>query len=576
MAQQPAGFVPDGFEPDGFEAEASPQMNFATVNGQRVPVDTWSEKLGLHTPDASPALGFLKGSAGAIVDAAEGAKAGLASTVFHGGDLIRRATGMERVIDTPEAQAAMTAPDTFAGTVGKYGEQAAEFALPLSTVSKGAAALSWLPRMAVEGAASAGVTGIQTGGDAPSMAVGALLPAVGSVAIKGGKAAVNAATRAAAGAEEGGLGGAIASAFLKTAPAAPKSIMIQALRPRNTRLGFEAALDRALPELKATEGQLGKPIASVDDLLAASKLAKQRIRGQIEQMMGPVRQHGLTADTSSVATAIEDSIPRKVQMQDPAKVESIKKMADVYRGRMDIDDVDTLIRETNAELEAYYNKNPGARARATAANPDTAQLEAEVSALRKVRDQMLDAPGGGAGAKELYRRYGSLMEIEDAAWRRSNVAKRAAPESLTEQMSKIMAARDIARAGLRGVTGDFLGAGKALMDLAQARAGTQAAKFLKEQQTSDALVRSAMRIYRGAPGAITMPPPVAIRGLLPSASVRVGAPQVPDPSFVRGVPAEYGRRPLSGLLNPPAVPMGPSPDRSFVRGVRGEYPPVEK
>ncbi len=39
MAQQPAGFVPDGFEPDGFEAEASPQMNFATVNGQRVPVE---------------------------------------------------------------------------------------------------------------------------------------------------------------------------------------------------------------------------------------------------------------------------------------------------------------------------------------------------------------------------------------------------------------------------------------------------------------------------------------------------------------------------------------------------------
>ncbi len=40
MAQQPAGFVPDGFVPDGFEPEtASPQMNFATVNGQKVPVD---------------------------------------------------------------------------------------------------------------------------------------------------------------------------------------------------------------------------------------------------------------------------------------------------------------------------------------------------------------------------------------------------------------------------------------------------------------------------------------------------------------------------------------------------------
>ena len=45
MAQQPEGFVPTpaGFVPDGFEPDApaptSPSMNFAMVNGQRVPVD---------------------------------------------------------------------------------------------------------------------------------------------------------------------------------------------------------------------------------------------------------------------------------------------------------------------------------------------------------------------------------------------------------------------------------------------------------------------------------------------------------------------------------------------------------
>src|SRR3990172_13327504 len=59
---------------------------------------SWSQKLGLTDPRAKWP-----------VDLAEGAVAGLASTVYQGGDLIRRAVGSERIINKPEVQQATRA-----------------------------------------------------------------------------------------------------------------------------------------------------------------------------------------------------------------------------------------------------------------------------------------------------------------------------------------------------------------------------------------------------------------------------------------------------------------------------------
>lgn len=81
---------------------------------------TWSDKLGLNTPDSGPVSAFAKGATGAAVDMAEGVKASAAQTVYGGGDLIRRGLGMDRIVDQPEVQDEMTAPDTVAGTIGEY------------------------------------------------------------------------------------------------------------------------------------------------------------------------------------------------------------------------------------------------------------------------------------------------------------------------------------------------------------------------------------------------------------------------------------------------------------------------
>lgn len=504
---------------------------------------TWASKIGIDAPTDNRLAGFGRTVGTAVVDAAEGAASGLMNTAFHGGDVIRRGLGMERVIDTPEAQQAMTAPDSWAGATGRFIEQGAEFAAPLSKVSKLAAGLSWLPRMGVEGAVSAGVAGTQTGGDPGAMGVAAFMPAVGSALFKGGAAVVRGARDAAAAASEGGIGGAVASVVRSAVPAEPKGMIIQALKPRNTQTSFARDLSMSMPEVKAAAEQTGKPINGVRDLLDVVKSAKQNVRAQYDAIAGPRRAMNATIDMNSVADAIESSIPRKVQIQDPVKAERIRALAQTYRKeRFSIDDAETLLRETNAELDAYYDKVPMAQRRAAATNPDTAQLVAEAKALRTA---IYDSFGGGSDAARAFqRRYGALMDLEETATRRVNVAERQQPESLSEQIGKVRAARDMAVGTWRVLHGDMTGAA----DIAGARAGSEAAKFIKDQQTSDALVKRAFAAFSEKPTPIPMPAQPRIAGELPPATIRLGGG--PDPSYVRAVPGEYPRPEPNYLAEP--------------------------
>lgn len=128
-------------------------------------------------------------------DAMSGIRSSAARTIYGGGDLIRRGvnaimpdqpqtmeglvTGekrrpfMERIIDKPDVQAAMTAPDTWGGTVGSVGGDIAQFAIPGANVTRAAKGLSMAGRLGVEGLMGAGVAGIQSAGDPYKMATGA-------------------------------------------------------------------------------------------------------------------------------------------------------------------------------------------------------------------------------------------------------------------------------------------------------------------------------------------------------------------------------------------------------------------
>jgi hypothetical protein len=131
-----------------------------------------------------------------LIDLGKGVMSGAASTVFHGGDLIRRALGMKRVINDPQVQSEITPPDSTAGKIGHGLEQGAEFFAPIpgeGKIKALSAGKGLVTRMLTHGAVDAAhngiIAGAQSGGDPTTTGVaagiggvvGATIPAVGDV-----------------------------------------------------------------------------------------------------------------------------------------------------------------------------------------------------------------------------------------------------------------------------------------------------------------------------------------------------------------------------------------------------------
>lgn len=222
---------------------------------------TWADKLGV-----SNAVG--KG----IIDAAEGAASGAASTVFHGGDIIRRGLGMNRVIDNPDVKQAMAAPDTLMGKAGKLVEQGAEFAIPGAAGLKAAKGAGLAARMGVEALGAGGTALVQSGGDPGAAVGGALAGAAGP--------AIGSALEA--------TGGALANGHI------PQKLYQSALKPGKKAVlngTADKAIDYALKEGVPVSGSgLEKLHGLVDDL-----------NKSIQDKITTGAQHGVTIDPNAVA-----------------------------------------------------------------------------------------------------------------------------------------------------------------------------------------------------------------------------------------------------------------------------------
>jgi len=383
----------------------------------------------------------------------------------------------------------------------------------------------------------------------------------------------------------------------KLTPGEPTKMMTQALRPRSANIRFGPDMDRALPEIKLSEASLGRPITTIEDMLEAVKDAKKRVWGEREAITG--NRDLMQINLSPVADAIEKTVGKRTLLHDPAKAKAVKEFADKYRGRtFTLQEAEELLEGANAELKTYYAKNPAARSVARAENPDIAALDAEAQWLRKRIYGELDQAGGGAAPRELSQRYGALRNTEEEIYRRMNVAGRQAPMNLTEQLSGVVAARDMVMGAGRFIFSggkDFGGLGQAMQGVAT----RQAAKAIKELNTTNALIERTFRNYTGkplkvsaqrveprallGPGSIVTPPPAdpsgitvttgpplqpRVRGLLPPAPLVTPPPA--DPSGVWGVRGEPVRPEIRGYLGRAPLVTPPPPDPSGITVTTGE------
>ena len=377
-----------------------------------------------------------------------------------------------------------------------------------------------------------------------------------------------------------------AAVVLRGAPD-PVKLMTRALKPTAANTRWTQAVNTALPELKASEATMGR-IQNIEDLHNALADAKKRVWAQREAIAGPQAKRGITLDP--VADAMERTVSQYTELMEPAQAQAIREQAANFRGRtFTIQEAEGFLQDVNDRLSAYYAKNPRAQSVSRGRNPDTAALDAQARALRSRIYDSLDAEGQGAAPRELSRRYGALLNMEQEIYRRRNVAARQQPESLQEQIGYTDAAGDIAaglyRMGKGAVTmspGETLGGAA---DLVRGQAKRAMAKELKESATTDAMIERAMRNWTRKPLAVDY------RAVQPRALLGPG-PLVTEPpadpsGIVRGAPGPQGPvydpewMPPRPLLPAPGRPplVTPQPaDPSGIRVVPGEpfLPPGQR
>lgn len=335
----------------------------------------------------------------------------------------------------------------------------------------------------------------------------------------------------------------------------PVDLATRALKPTKNNLRFKEDAKTALPDI-AREG----PVDNLEGFRANSLSAKQKLWSLYEQWQGPpARQPDGTitktprkqwlVDLTPVAENIERTITHTTKIEDPNKVAAVKALADAYRRQVPINVAEQLLQETNASLDSYYAKMPWARSQALT-NPETAAEAGKGVALRDAIYKSLDTLGGGTTPRAIKQRYGAIMNLDQEAAGRINIAARANPDSLVQQASKLGAAYKISKGVLTGNTAD----------VAEGVLGTKVANWIKEQNTSDALIKRAINNAGKLPAPADLPgPPVTqIRGYLPKGSIQM--PGVPDPSGPVPGPGPYpgmGMSPSIGtrLLERPSIKM---------------------
>jgi hypothetical protein len=279
---------------------------------------------------------------------------------------------------------------------------------------------------------------------------------------------------------------AVKSAAQSVTKVDPVSAMTKALG-RYAHANFQQSLKTAMPEIKAAEQTIG-PIENIDSLIDGIRLAKRRIWNQYESLLG---ESQAAIDGGKIADAMMGAIDDRTLRQKPNVVAQIKRKADTYRNspvyqilgttrKLSIQEAEEYLHGANAELDTYYAKNPAARRVSAKGDPNVAAVAAEADALRNA---IYDAIDKGGLPAELKRKYGALVDLEQQAYRRKNMATAQMFDDLSQQISKWSAVGRMVKGGLTFNLPEFISGGSEIL----------ASKWLKEQQAINGLIKKAFQ-----------------------------------------------------------------------------------
>ncbi|MFI5056895.1 MAG: hypothetical protein ACHQLQ_01810 [Candidatus Acidiferrales bacterium] len=267
----------------------------------------------------------------------------------------------------------------------------------------------------------------------------------------------------------------------------PNQLLTKAIKPLASNTGWDNAIAKAAPDMKAVESSLSGPISGIDDALDAASIAKKGLWQQYAAKLEAAKQFAPNApsiaaiDGNEIGDAMIQSIDKRTQLQNPGLVERITKVADTYRRTMPVEEAEDFLQSANNDLHSYYAKNKVGR-RVAQGDPEIGSTVAEADQLRDSLYSKLDELTG-PGAADLKARYGALSNVEAELLRRKNVSARQQPETLAETIGMARSFGKIAAATLRGSPGQML---EGVQSLA-------AAKWLAARGRTDAMITRAFQ-----------------------------------------------------------------------------------
>ncbi len=330
----------------------------------------------------------------------------------------------------------------------------------------------------------------------------------------------------------------------------------KAAKPRSSVTNWQTAIQTALPDARRAADGAGIQVSSLDDALKATTQAKKDIWAEYQSHLGPNAQ--VTVDGNKVADAMESAITPRFAVQNPTAADNIQAIASTYRRPMTLGEVEDYLQDANNQLKNIYARDK-INQRAAAQNPATGSMLNEAGALRGLVNDTLSNMTGG-DIQGLKQRYGNLSTLEDVLSRRVNVADRAAPNSLIEQMGTMRSAGKIAKGVFTLSPGDVL---EGATNLAAARAARKAnsSDFLTQQAFDKTMPSPAAQPYSPPPAP---PIPTFLQNLINGVAKRnlpPGQYQVP-PTPVAGYLPESAS---TGMHSVPTTIEGRSPIPAFLQ-----------
>lgn len=350
-------------------------------------------------------------------DVLKGVGAEAIGGIVGGGDLIRRATGIQRIKDRPEVKSLTTPPASLGGKIGSIGERTAEYLIPGAAEEKLVAKAPQGLKLIARAASSAFSTGALSAahGESPTA------PA----AIAGGMTL---------------LGGALTPAIT----AAGRKIQASTIRPRiaDVKDGFKwATLDRF--KLKGNlEDSLKQVESELSRLRAArnAKLAPGRANVNIQQAFDDAEQE-LTQDVGQLKLAGQS---KKAQ-------EALRALRDDVLNAAGSGTVDIRAAESAKEhlgmmgSWVYGRSDPESKVTELVANRVYSQLK---NAIEK------SLGSEGPEVRALNKQMQDLIPVKHAMVARLPVEERNRMFSLTDIASMLPAVMtgDVRKLGLTGLT----------------------------------------------------------------------------------------------------------------------------